>query len=187
MPPGRSHGRGGLTCPRHDRPNADRSGVRGDVDDHGRRCRVNGVRSVPARHDDLVGNYEVRDASRYQDGYLIAGLARELHAAGLPLNTRSNVYENARFVKGGPGFLFGFTVYNSKGSGQFIQWHDSATLPAEGAVPEGFISVATVADRTVQWLPLGRAFQRGIYLVNSSTGPTKTIGSADCFFDVQYI
>lgn len=130
---------------------------------------------------------EIRAAGATQDGELIAGLARELRAAGLPLNCHSNAYEASRLVKGGPGYLFGFTVYNSKGSGQFVQVHDSAVLPAEGAVPEVFFDIATVVAKAVQWLPLGRAFQRGIYLVNSSTGPTKTIGSADCFFDAQYI
>lgn len=132
-----------------------------------------------------MGLYEVEEAERSSDW--IGGLVRELHAAGLPLNARSNVYENARLVKAGPGFLFGFTVYNSKGSGQFIQVFDSATLPAEGAVPEVFYDIATVVAKGVQWLPLGRTFQRGIYLVNSSTGPTKTIGSADCWFDAQYV
>jgi hypothetical protein len=134
-----------------------------------------------------VGIFEAEQTEHGRDAYTVPGLIREFHAAGLPLNTRSNVYENARQVKGGPGYLFGFTVYNSKGSGQFIQWHDSAVLPAEGAVPEGFMDIATVIAKSVQWLPLGRSFLRGIYLVNSSTGPTKTIGSADCFFDAQYI
>jgi hypothetical protein len=134
-----------------------------------------------------VSTFEVQEAERGRDNGTIAGLVAEFHAAGLPLNSRSNVYENARLVKAGPGYLFGFTVYNSKGSGQFIQVHDSATLPAEGAVPEVVIDIATVVAKGVQWLPLGRSFLRGIYLVNSSTAPTKTIGSADCFFDAQYI
>jgi hypothetical protein len=134
-----------------------------------------------------VSTDEIRAAGAKQDGDMIAGLARELHAAGLPLNTHSNVYEKARQVKGGPGYLFGFTVYSSSGSTQFIQVHDSAVLPANGAIPAVTFTLATVAHLAVQWLPLGRAFQTGIYLVNSSTGPTLTIGSADCFFDAQYI
>ena len=134
-----------------------------------------------------MGIYEAEEAERGRDTETIAGLLREFHAAGLPLNTHSNVYENARLVKAGPGYLFGFTVYNSKGSGQFIQVHDSPVLPAEGAVPEVVVDIATVVAKGVQWLPLGRSFLRGIYLVNSSTAPTKTIGSADCFFDAQYI
>ena len=134
-----------------------------------------------------MGIYEVEEAERYRDAETLAGLIREFQAAGLPLNTHSNVYENAHFVKGGPGYLLGFTVYNSKGSGQFVQVFDSATLPAEGAVPEVVFAIATVVEKGVQWLPLGRSFLRGIYLCNSSTAPTKTIGSADCFFDAQYL
>lgn len=135
-----------------------------------------------------MGTYSTEYAEQGgRDMANMAALIAEFHAAGLPLNTHSNAYEASRLVKAGPGYLFGFTVYNSKGSGQFIQVHDSATLPAEGAVPEVFIDIATVIAKGVQWLPLGRSFQRGIYLVNSSTGPTKTIGSADCFFDAQYV
>jgi hypothetical protein len=108
------------------------------------------------------------------------------NAGTLPANSRSNGYENGRIVKGGEGVLVGFTVYNSSGSTQFIQWHDSAVIPAEGAVPEGFIPVEAATDRELNWIP-GRTFRRGIVLCNSSTGPTKTIGSADCFFDAQYV
>lgn len=107
-------------------------------------------------------------------------------AGMLPTNSHSNVYENARIVKGGEGILCGFTVYNSSGSDQFVQWHDSAVIPPEGAIPEGFVKVTTATDKGVVWLP-GRTFRRGITLCNSSTGPTKTIGSADCFFDAQYV
>lgn len=114
-------------------------------------------------------------------------LAGEITSAGLPLNSSSPAYENARVVKAGAGTLFGFTVYNSSEDPQFIQWHDSQTIPADNSVPMGFISVPTVTSMGTAWVIPGRYFTRGIILVNSSTGPTLTIGSADCFFDAQYI
>jgi hypothetical protein len=103
-----------------------------------------------------------------------------------PLNKHSNAYQNGLVVKTGPGVLYGFTVYNSAVAAQFIQWHDRATLPAAGDIPDGVISVATIASQGVAWLP-GRTFHTGIVLVNSSTGPTYTAGSADCFFDAQFL
>ena len=134
-----------------------------------------------------MGVYEIQEATELGSGGLLDALVREFHAAGLPLNARSNAYEASRLVKAGPGVLFGLSGYNSKASGQWIQIHDSPVLPPEGAVPELILTVATVANFSVLWALPGRVFQRGIYLVNSSTGPTKTIGSADCWFDAQYI
>lgn len=102
-----------------------------------------------------------------------------------PWNSSSNVLEASHVVKSGRGLLFGFTVYNS-GAAQFIQWHDATTLPADGAVPAGFVPIAATTDRELLWIP-ARTFHSGIVLCNSSTGPTKTIGAADCFFDAQYV
>jgi len=104
----------------------------------------------------------------------------------LPLNVHSNAYVASIFVKSGPGYLCGFTVYNSKTSSQFIQVFDAATLPADGAIPAVFFSVAQSADKGVDWIP-ARTFLTGCVICNSSTGPTKTIGSADCWFDVQFV
>jgi hypothetical protein len=116
---------------------------------------------------------------------LLRGELRELAIAGLPLNSHSNAYEASRAVSG-PGLLYGVFAYNSNAATQFIQIHDSATLPPDGAVPALFFPLATVSAYPLSWLP-GRSFQRGIVICNSSTGPTKTIGAADCFFDVQYV
>src|SRR5438105_11450109 len=99
--------------------------------------------------------------------YWMLGEASDL----LPPNKHSLAYAASLVVKTGPGLLFGFTVYNSNGSGQFIQWFDAAAVPANGTVPAGFISVATVTDRSALWIP-GRSFQTGCVLCNSSTGPT---------------
>lgn len=105
---------------------------------------------------------------------------------GFPDSNSSNVYENARQIKSGPGVLFGLSVYNSNAATQFIQLHDAATIPADGAVPVFFFPVATASAFLASWSPPGRWFRTGIVVCNSSTGPTKTVGSADCFFDAQF-
>lgn len=106
--------------------------------------------------------------------------------ANLPLNNQSIAYAASLVVKTGPGILFGFTVYNSNTGAQFIQIFDARTLLADGATPACIFTVAGASNLPVQFLP-GRTFLTGCVLVNSSTGPTKTIGSADCWFDAQFL
>jgi len=94
----------------------------------------------------------------------------------------SEAYEASRILKAGPGTLLSLTGYNSKGSAQFIQLHDSATVPADTAVPVLVITAATIANFSLTLPPGGIPFANGIVVCNSSTAPTKTIGSADTFF-----
>ena len=114
------------------------------------------------------------------------GIIRELHTSGLPLNTHSNGYENKREVKAGPGLLFGFSAYSSNAAAQFIQVHDKHDAPATGDVPVAVFTVATVSHLAISYIFPGRFHQYGIWVVNSTTGPTYTAGAADTFFDVQY-
>lgn len=102
------------------------------------------------------------------------------------LNSTSVAYEASRVVKQKSGVLYGMIGYNSKASTQFIQLFDSAILPPEGAVPKVVISVAASSPFSIDYTQVGRSFKNGIVVCNSSTGPTKTIGSADCWYDVQY-
>ena len=104
----------------------------------------------------------------------------------LPLNIHSNAYEATRQVKTGPGVLYGFTVYSSKASAQFIQVHDLTAVPASGAIPAAVFTIGATANLPVDWVP-GRVFEYGCWIVNSSTGPTYTAGLADCWFDVQFV
>jgi len=102
-------------------------------------------------------------------------------------NATTTAYAASLVVKGSGGTLFGFSGYNSKGSTQFIQVHDAATLPNEAAVPKITFSVAASSPFSFDCGRYGRYFTLGIVICNSSTGPTKTIGSADIWVDAQYI
>lgn len=56
------------------------------------------------------------------------------------------------------------------------------TQGADSAVPAIVITVAASSNFTIALPATGLPFSTGISVCNSSTGPTKTIGSADCFF-----
>ncbi len=107
--------------------------------------------------------------------------------ADISLNSSSAAYEASRVVKNTPGVLFGLTGYNSKGSAQFIQLHDATAPPAEAAIPVAVFTVAASSNFSLDFGLKGRKFDKGIVVLNSSTGPTKTIGSADVWFDCQYV
>jgi len=118
---------------------------------------------------------------------LESALSGELNAAGLPLNVSSLAYGNSLVVKSGPGVCYGFSVYSSNASAQWIQLFDQqgGTI-ASGAVPVFIATVAATSNLGVYFGPMGRYFQQGIVIGNSTTGPTSTAGSADTWFDVQY-
>lgn len=101
-------------------------------------------------------------------------------------NSDSIAYVASQIIKAGPGMLYRLVGYNSKASAQFIQLHDAAALPAEAAVPKEVITVAASSNFDIALGVYGRKFTVGIVVCNSSTGPTKTIGSADVWISAQY-
>lgn len=101
-------------------------------------------------------------------------------------NVTTTAYAASLVVSSTPkARLAGLSGYNSKTSTQFIQIHDAASLPANTAVPVVVFEAAASSKFAIDFGPNGRTFDTGIVVCNSSTGPTKTIGSADCWFDVQ--
>jgi hypothetical protein len=102
----------------------------------------------------------------------------------LLLNGNSGAVASSLVVKTSPGLLFGFTV--SSIAAQFIQIFDASSLPANAAVPTAVFPVAATNQVSVAWNP-PRSFRNGLVICNSSTQHTKTLGSADCIFDVQFV
>lgn len=108
-------------------------------------------------------------------------------AAGTASNTTTTAYAASLVIKNAPATLFGLTGYNSKTSTQFIQLHDATSLPSNTAVPKVVFSVAASSPFSLDYGDIGRLFTTGIVVANSSTGATLTVGSADCWFDAQYL
>ncbi|MGH2835420.1 MAG: hypothetical protein ACRDUT_00080 [Mycobacterium sp.] len=121
-----------------------------------------------------------------EPGDWIRRILAEAVVGGLPVSTHSNVYETGRLVNSGAGLFFGFSVYNSNADPQFIQLFDLTAAPASGSVPEAVFTAAGTSHLAVSYIFPGRYFRTGIWIGNSSTGPTYTAGGADCFYDCQY-
>jgi uncharacterized protein YoxC len=103
-----------------------------------------------------------------------------------PTNSTSVVLEASRVIKAAAGTIYGITGHNDSNTAQFIHIYNSTTVPANGAVPVVVFRVAGRSTFTLDWGIYGRFFSTGVSISNSSTLATKTIGAADCWFDVQY-
>ena len=93
-------------------------------------------------------------------------------------------YAASVIAKASPGNLYGLFGYNSKSSAQWVQCGNSATLPADTATPLITFTVPATSNFSLSIGQFPANFSAGITCWNSSTGPTKTIGSADTWFNV---
>lgn len=103
-----------------------------------------------------------------------------------PTNATSTAYERNRVAKASAGILYGISGYNSSTAAQFILVHDASSQPADGTAAAIVIRVPASSNFSYDPGRLGRSFGTGITVTNSTTSPTKTVGYADCFFDIQY-
>jgi hypothetical protein len=105
-------------------------------------------------------------------------------AAPVPRNHGTAALAN--FVRVQSCVVYGFTVYNTNAAAQYLCVFDADTLPADAQVPLFSWPLAAHNGVAFSYAPNGRKFDAGLVLCNSSTDAAKTIGAADCLFDVQY-
>lgn len=98
----------------------------------------------------------------------------------------SKAYEKAAYAKTGAGVLFGFSGYTTLSSGQWIHIHDSAGVPNDGAIPKIILWVPAAGNFSADFGIYGRDFSLGLVICNSTTGPTKTAGAADTWFNTAH-
>jgi hypothetical protein len=104
-----------------------------------------------------------------------------------PTSVDSTALEASHILKASAGVLYGVTGYSARTTSQFIQVHNTTTVPADTAVPivVFFIPAGPVSFSWDAPAQFGKFFSAGITICNSTTGPAKTLGSADCWFNAS--
>lgn len=105
----------------------------------------------------------------------------------VPANATSPALTNSIVAATGVCRLYGFTATSTNVAAQFILVFDLLKVPANGAVPLFTVNAAAAAPASVYFGSVGRSFDHGIVVCNSTTQGTLTIGAADTLFDVQYV
>lgn len=99
----------------------------------------------------------------------------------------STTKEASRVAKASAGSLFRFSVYNDSATPGFIHVYNSTTVPADGAIPT-MTPVPIGANSYVNVsLENPFTFSNGISLAYSTTFGTKTLGAANCWFEIGII
>ncbi len=103
-----------------------------------------------------------------------------------PVSFNTGAAAASAIVKAKAGAVYGWNVTNGNAAARWLQFFDSATVPADTAVPLFSIPLIIGGSSNIS-LVRPRVFQKGIVVCNSSTATTKTIGAADSLFDIQFV
>jgi hypothetical protein len=103
-------------------------------------------------------------------------------AAGGGTLVTSTAFEASHVLKASAGTLISLRGFNNKATEQYIQIHNTTSVPSNGVTPSSFFLVPGVSNFAMDIPILGEPYTTGISVCNSSTADTKTLGSADCWF-----
>jgi hypothetical protein len=82
--------------------------------------------------------------------------------------------------------LFGLQGVNNNAAATFVHIFDATALPANGSVPRVIIKAAAADNFSAYFGSVGRWFDQGIFVANSSTLATLTLSTADLWIDGQF-
>lgn len=108
----------------------------------------------------------------------------------LATNTHAMTYVDGIAVTGvvakaAPGNLYTIWGLNANASTRYIQIFNATSAPADGTAPLlAPIAVISGGTFSLDLAPYARYFSTGIYICNSTTIATKTLGSADMYITV---
>lgn len=124
-------------------------------------------------------------------GFALAGalllVAASFNPGDLPLvYTSGSSYDDSAVITTSRARLTGCHGYMSGSSTQWIMLFDSATVPANGTAAQVLIKVPPTSAFSFEPGERGRFFGSGISWAQSSTSPTKTLGSAETFLSCTY-
>lgn len=85
-------------------------------------------------------------------------------------------------IKNGAGRLYRLSGVNT-GPAQYIQVFNATSAPANGTAPILLCYAPSFSNFSFDLGNFGKYFSTGITVTNSTTAATKTLGSADCWFN----
>lgn len=118
-------------------------------------------------------------------GYVLA--APPSGSTNATTRSASTALEASRVIKASSGRLQCITATTNRTSDQYLQIFNSTTVPADGTAPVYVYKLPADSTIVIDVSPIGVYFSTGISISNSTTLATKTIGSADCYFTVEYV
>lgn len=121
------------------------------------------------------------------DGSAAVSQSASSSASGALSRAANTALATSLVIKAGPGRLYSLLITNTKATAQFIQIHNTTSLPSDTAVPIYSFYVQPNSSASLGAEDFGDYFSTGITVCNSSTAATKTIGSADCWFTARYL
>jgi len=105
---------------------------------------------------------------------------------GFPDNSTASALVASLVLATGRRRLFGLQGVNNNAAATFVHIFDATQVPSNGAVPRVIIRAAGTDNFSAYFGSVGRWFDQGIVVVNSSTLATLTISTADLWVDGQF-